>query len=354
MSTLILPCAGRSTRFQGVRPKWMLTYPDGKLMIEKALDGLDLQGADRIIITTVKEHCEKYGADVVIKQAFGNRVETCVLEDYTPSQSETVALTIKKMGVRGAFISKDSDGYIKVSIDQFDNLLVGANLRKYLEVTNVAGKSFIVLNEQNTVIDIVEKSVCSNIINIGIYGFKFADEFLEAQEAVKSTWDSEMGEIYMSHVASYMIGQKNYFSYIEAEEYEDWGLIGDWRRVARRMQTYMVDIDGVVFKNKGKYGRVNWNDEDTPLENNVHIIKKLASDGAQIIFCTARPESQRDKLERSLKGVGISWHSIVMGCNHAKRIIINDFADTNAYPSCEAINVPRDGNNLDKYILKNG
>jgi hypothetical protein len=331
----------------------MLTYPDGKLMIQKAIEGLDLPNMDRIILSIVEEHCEKYHADTVIKQAVGDKVEICVLDDYTSSQSETVALTIKKMDVHGEFISKDSDGYAKVSIDQFDNLLVGANLRKYLEITNVAGKSFIVLNEQNMVVDIVEKSVCSNIINIGIYGFKSADEFLEAHEAVKDTWNSEKGEIYMSHVVSYMLGQKNYFSYFEAEEYEDWGLITDWRRVARRMRTYFIDVDGIVFKNKGKYGRVNWNDEDIPLGNNIKTIKKLADQGAQIIFCTARSEDQRAKLESSLKKFEISWYSIVMGCNHSQRVIINDIANTNPFPSCRAINIHRDCDDLDKYMLDN-
>ena len=119
------------------------------------------------------------------------------------------------------------------------------------------------------------------------------------------------------------------------------------------MQTYFIDIDGVVFKNKGKYGRLNWNDEDVPLDNNVSIIKRLVNEGAQIIFCTSRPEDQRAKLEQSLKNVGIRWHSIVMGCNHSQRVIINDFANTNPYPSCKAINLHRDSDELDKYLLKN-
>jgi hypothetical protein len=238
-----------------------------------------------------------------------------------------------------------------VSIDEFDNFLVGVDIEKYPELTNVGGKRFIVLNEQNMVIDIIEKSVCSNIINIGVYGFKSADEFLEAQETVKGAWDSEKGEIYLSHVASYMLGQKHYFSYKEAAGYEDWGLITDWYSVMKRRRTYFVDIDGVVFKNKGRYGTVRWGDEDIPLENNVRTLRRLAGEGAQIVFCTSRSESHRADLERSLKTLDISWHSIVMGCNHSQRVMINDFANTNPYPSSRAINICRDGDDLDKYML---
>jgi hypothetical protein len=328
----------------------MLTYPDGKIMLQKSIEGLKTPHFDRVIVTIVKEHCEKYDADTVIKQAMGEKVEICVLDHFTSSQSETICMTLKKMNVKGTFISKDSDSYVEVDVKGAENFLVGIDLGNYLELTNIAGKSFIVLNEQNIVVDIIEKSVCSRIICIGVYGFKAAQEFLEAQEAVKQTWNSQRGEIYLSHVASYMMGQNNIFSYIEASAYEDWGLLSDWHRARRRHKTLFVDIDGVVFKNKGQYGKTNWNHEDVPLENNVKTIKKLVEKGAQLIFCTVRPESQRSKLERSLEAVGIRWHNIIMGCNHSQRLLINDFANTNPYPSCKAINIVRDHDELDKYI----
>ena len=31
--TLLLPCAGKSTRYPGTRPKWMLTLPEGDLAL---------------------------------------------------------------------------------------------------------------------------------------------------------------------------------------------------------------------------------------------------------------------------------------------------------------------------------
>ena len=70
MATLIIPCAGKSSRFPNMKPKWMLTHPDGKLMIEKSIEQLPLEVFDRIVITIVKEHCETYEADVILKQVF--------------------------------------------------------------------------------------------------------------------------------------------------------------------------------------------------------------------------------------------------------------------------------------------
>ena len=59
MNTLIVPCAGRSSRFPNTKPKFLLTHPDGKLMIEHAIEGIDINKFDQIVITIVKEHDEK-------------------------------------------------------------------------------------------------------------------------------------------------------------------------------------------------------------------------------------------------------------------------------------------------------
>lgn len=329
----------------------MLTYPDGRLMVEKAISGLNVAALERKIVTVVRDQCERFDAEYVLHQAFGDRVEVCVLDDYTSSQSETVAATIERMGVTGPFIAKDSDGYVRVNLNDWENFLVGIDLRKNLEVTNVAGKSFLVLNEQGLIVDIIEKSVCSNVINIGVYGFRSAAEFLDAYRAVSVAWDTERSpEVYLSHVVSFLIGQGSYFAYKEAIDYEDWGLLSDWHRARRARRTYFVDVDGVVFRNKGQYGPVNWDSEDVPLSQNVETLKRLAGRGAQIIFCTARPEGQRGKLEASLSRCGFAGYVLVMGCNHAQRVIINDFAKSNPYPSCRAINMARDEDSLAEYL----
>ena len=102
MNTLIIPCAGKSSRFPDMRPKWLLNYPDGKLMVEKAVEGLDVEDFDRIIITIVREHVDKYSADKKLEKAFHSlllqssvldKLEICVLENFTSCQAETVFQT---------------------------------------------------------------------------------------------------------------------------------------------------------------------------------------------------------------------------------------------------------------------
>ena len=348
--TLIVPCAGKSTRFPNMKPKWLLTHPDGALMIEKALSGIDLDLFDRIIITIVKQFEEKYEALTILNQVFlkNSRVEFCVLEDFTSSASETVYLTIKNMNVRGEIVIKDSDNCVVVDLkNQRDNFIVGYDLHKHTQISNIPGKSFVIINEQKIVEDIIEKRIVSNIICLGIYGIRSAERFAFAFEDISKK--GIKSELFVSHIISYLIAKEEKYLYIEAEDYIDWGTLVEWKETQARYKTYFIDVDGVILKNSGKYGSVNWSNNKEFLTENIKKIIELQEKGAQIVITTSRTEEYREDLEGLLHSVNIKPYAVIMGLNHAARVIINDFASTNPYPSGIAITLPRNGN-ISDYI----
>ena len=67
MKTLLLPVAGKSARYPGMRPKWLLTMPNGKLMIEQSISKLNCNKFDKIYVIALKEHLDKY---VIKKKTF--------------------------------------------------------------------------------------------------------------------------------------------------------------------------------------------------------------------------------------------------------------------------------------------
>jgi len=355
MSTLIIPCAGRSTRFPDMRPKWMLTHPDGKLMVEKAIEGMPLETFDRIIITIVREHSIKYEAKIVLEQVFGASVNPAVeifeLEDFTSCQAETVHKTIVEKKVTGNFVVKDSDNQVQVGGFTHPEFIVGLNVNTFdAEVYRLKSKSFLMVNDQGVVVDIIEKKIRSEHICLGVYGFDRTEKFIHAYESLLQ--NGARGEIYLSHIISYLIGTKqSVYSYVEATGFEDWGTLQDWRVTQRRHATYFVDIDGVLLKNKGKYGTENWSNTLPVIEENLGVLKQLYDDGAQIVFTTCRAEKDLEGFKKMIEERGIVAHSFVTQCNHAPRIMINDFAPSNPYPSTTAINIPRDGS-LKIYIQK--
>ena len=346
MCTLIIPCAGKSSRFPGMKPKWMLTHPDGKLMIEKSLEGLNFEIFKRIIITIVKPHDEKYDAKLVLEQVFKNnkKVEICILEDFTQSASETVYLTLHKMKIKGPFVIKDSDNKVSVDIPQkITNAIVGFDLNKNPEIANIPAKSFLIVNEQNIIQDIIEKQVVSKCICLGVYMFEKASDFITCYDKLYNK--GVKGEMYVSHIISYMLNFNNViFTAILADSFEDWGTLAEWQKVQKKYRTYFVDVDGVILKNSGKYGIINWSNNKAVLEENIASLIKLQNSGAQIVITTSRTEEYRDGLISMLNKNGIFPYALIMGLNHAARVIINDFAPTNPYPSGIAISLPRNSN----------
>lgn len=351
MNTLIIPCAGKSSRFPNMKPKYLLTHPDGKLMIEKSMEDINLDIFDRIIITIVQPHNEKYEAKLILEQVFKNnkKIEICLLNDFTSSASETIYLTLKQMNVTGSFVIKDSDNRVGITFNkELNNMIVGYDLQKHPDISNIPGKSFLILNEQNFIQDIIEKRVVSNIICLGVYCFNNTLDFITAYEEMISK--NIQGEMFVSHLISYLLSTNKYvFEAQMATSYDDWGTLSEWKDVQKKCRTYFVDVDGVIMKNCGKYGSINWYNNETFLENNVRALKKIQDQGAQIIITTSRPEEFRSQLEILLNEVGLKPYAILMGMNHAARVIINDFAPTNPYPSGLAITLPRNAD-LSDYL----
>ena len=161
MNTLIVPCAGRSSRYPKMKPKWMLTHPEGMTMLQKNLSAVNLNLFNRIIITILKDHDKNYNALGFLKEVFPeNKFEVLILDDLTSGPAETVYDTLKKKEVSGSFVVRDSDSYAQFSLDHLgSNFLVGINVNKILSTDRLSDKSFVILDGQNLVTGIVEKKI---------------------------------------------------------------------------------------------------------------------------------------------------------------------------------------------------
>lgn len=341
-TTLIVPAAGGSSRYPGMRPKWMLTHPDGKMMIEKVLEEFNYESYKKTFIVILQEHCEKFEADIILKQAFNESIEIFILENKTSSCPETVFKTITSNNISGQIVIKDTDCIVKTDNILNKSFIVGMQVSVNSDVTNIQNKSFIVKNDNNIVQDIVEKSIVSNNICLGVYSFTTSDFLSAYNEILGSNVAFDTKELYVSHIISYLILAKNaIFEYVEAKKYVDWGTLKEWTKEKEKHKTYIFDIDGVMLKNYGKYGSRNWKNTFEPIYENFELVKNLSKNN-EIIFMTSRPEEYIIKFKKYLKEQCIDYKVIITGCNHSKRILINDFASTNPYPSCEGISIKRD------------
>ena len=70
----------------------------------------------------------------------------------------------------------------------------------------------------------------------------------------------------------------------------------------------------------------------------------------KIILTTSRPERLRGLTMDEMKKYNIPYDTLIMGLPHCKRVVINDFANSNPYPACESINLPRNSDNLTEFL----
>jgi hypothetical protein len=349
MNNLIIPAAGLSSRFPGMKPKWLLTHPDGSLMIEKVVNCFQKIKYNRTIITILQKHCDDYQADLILKQIFGEDVEICILKKQTKDPAETIFKTINIMNLKGFVTIKDSDCYVSADYPIEKQYICGLKIDKMDDVARIHNKSFVIKNEENIVTDIIEKKVVSDTVCLGVYGLQVVDFMMAYDKISNSPIYRHGNEMYISHIVSYLISQGGIIHFIEAEKFIDWGTLKDWKKEQEKYRTYFFDIDGVFLKNTGKYGINNWSNTFEPIEENIKILKMLSDNGSQIIFTTARTDKHVEKFKKLLSDMNIKYKCIITGCNHSQRIIVNDFAPTNPYPSCSSISVPRNSR-LSDYI----
>lgn len=348
-STLIMPCAGKSTRFNLNRPKWMLTHPNGNLMLMQSIYGIDKSNISRIIITVVKEHIEnskihleKIEKDIFLKM--GIEPEFLILDDFTKSQSDTVYQTILQKNVIGPIFIKDCDNYFNTKI--YDkNLVCISFLEKDINVIN---KSYVTLNKYGFLSGIVEKQIVGDKFCVGGYSFENAKMFCQTFEKLQLLKSINKNEIYISHVIQKMLLDNETFEIEQVTNYSDWGTMEDWKKYTLQFKTIFIDLDGTLVFNSSEYFEPIWG-RSLELTNNVNLINKLYDEGkTKIIITTSRKETS-DTLQQ-LKEINIKYHQIIFGLLHAQRILINDYSATNPYPSAIAINLERDQDKLINYL----
>jgi len=209
-----------------------------------------------------------------------------------------------------------------------------------------SNKSFLKFGYGRILENIVEKKIISSLINVGCVRFESLSDFLSAAKSIKS-----YGEIYVSDVVRVMLAEGAIFSGVSASDFEDWGTLTEWRAFIETFKTYFVDVDGVVVSNENTLSiSGGWSRFD-PIKSNIDLLLEIqSSKRCKIVFTTARSEDYRSRVHRALEELGFIGFDLIMGLPHAARVLVNDFAPTNPYPSAIAVNLPRNSSNLRDYL----
>jgi len=217
---LILPIAGRSSRYEGLRPKWMLNHPNGNLMLAEAIMGLDMSEIDLIVVICLREHYDAYGVEGMLEKQFRKlglyeKLRTVVIESSN-SQPHTVYQGLQTLNISGPIFIKDSDNFFRYSPKAGNSIC-------YVRIgdsncINPGNKSYIRMNEAGSVMNIVEKHIISDTFCVGGYSFADASDFNTTFKKLEN-----MESLYVSHIIYQMILDRCCFLGTQVEDYCDWG-----------------------------------------------------------------------------------------------------------------------------------
>jgi hypothetical protein len=140
------------------------------------------------------------------------------------------------------------------------------------------------------------------------------------------------------------------FSSFGVDNFIDWGTLQEWNRFKSSYLTLFIDIDGTLVENCSEFFSPRWG-HSGPLQDNIDKINSLFNSGSvKVILTTSRKSESDSETRDQLERLGIKYHQIIYDLYHAKRIIINDYADSNPYKSCDAINIRRNSSDLQSML----
>ena len=328
----------------------MLSHPmTNRMMVTEAISGLNLDFFDNIYFLCLQEHEDKYSfmkGFVAELDDAGLRAKSNIvlLPEQTDSQSETVYTFLSGYELDGFIFIKDSDGFYRCDVEE-RNQVAYFDLNDMDDI-NARTKSYVDLDVNDVVTNIVEKKVISSTFSSGGYGFADAKEFCKTFEKLQ---DMD-GECYISHIIFEMMLSGSTFYGTKTTDFKDWGTLDAWNKYKSQYKCLFVDIDGTLITNSSHHFPP-YTGSGEPIEDNIDLLAELHEQGkAKIILTTSRPERLRQLTIQELQTKGIPFDELVMGLPHCQRIVINDFARSNPYPSCSAINIPRNENNLTEFL----
>ena len=200
MLNIVIPMAGAGSRFAvaGFADPKPLIPIHGVPMIRLVIENLRPAGVDhRFIFIVRSEHVERYRlTEQLAEWAPGSVV--IPLDALTDGAARTVLAARSVIDCEDPLMIANSDQYVEVDIDDY---LAHASDVDGLIMTMTADDpkwSFARLDEQNNVVEVVEKTVVSNQATVGIYNFARGSDFVWAADEMIRQKKQTNGEYYVA------------------------------------------------------------------------------------------------------------------------------------------------------------
>lgn len=208
MLNIVLPIAGRGKRFSDVgyvSPKPLIQV-HGVPMIEVVVNNVRPQQHHHFTFVTLQEHLDHTDMFPTL-QRIAPGCTVIPVQQVTEGAACTVLLSRDVIDNDNSLMIVNSDQYVDVDINTY---LVEMEKEKAdgLIMTFWADHpkwSYVRLNEQGYVVNVVEKQVVSNNATVGIYNFRQGKDFVRGVEQMVASNLRVNGEFYVAPVYNQLI-----------------------------------------------------------------------------------------------------------------------------------------------------
>lgn len=219
--SLIVPIAADKQEYEHNLPYVFNFAEDGVLLCIKSIQGLDLKKFEHIYFVILEKLDRKYHLSELLNMqlchlGLSEKTRVLSLKSSTNSQAETVYECVKQENIEGGIFIKDADGYFSCDFTETNGIAIYP-LDK-LDMVNPHNKSYVDLDDQFYITNIIEKKIISRYFNAGGYLFEDAKLFCSYYERLKNNQG-----LYMSHIVYAMLLDNVSFRPFEADGYQDWG-----------------------------------------------------------------------------------------------------------------------------------
>ena len=210
MLNIVIPMAGRGSRFakEGYKePKPLITMA-GKRMIEIVVNNLKPKCEHRFIFVCQQEHLDQYEYEREL-----NRIAPgCVvigINGITEGAACTVMCAESFIDNNDPLMIANSDQWVDIDINDYLNKLDDDNLDGLIMTMKADDPkwSYAKVNEKGFVTSVVEKVVVSDEATVGIYNYRYGNEFCRHVKGMIAKNERSNGEFYVAPVYTYMYEQ---------------------------------------------------------------------------------------------------------------------------------------------------
>lgn len=343
---ILVPCVGPDNSFPNMKPKYLLADYLSRRMIELAVG--PYLGHYKITAIIPNQHEQQYNVKHEFADIFGNKLDIFVINNNDLHAAEVVSHCIKALDISPyeSILIKSFDAFFKTENFESGNKVYIDSLENHQKI-NLDGKSWLNINDSLTV-DSITSRLTGSCFSAGAYQFERVIDYNIAFDYLSKYVKQDPT---LSDIVNSLIEQGKVFKPITVQSYHEFTSPQEWFEWNNH-PTIFCDIDGTIIENQTPYGPNNYGTDPKPLENNCAKLRKAIQQGCQIVFTTSRGSRWHAQTRRTLDLLGFEKCTLIMDLHHAPRILINDYAATNPYPSATAINLARNTDTLDQFLTK--